>query len=495
MGASIAAAAPLLAVLVLMVGFRWRAAAAGAVGLVLAAIAASTLFGFGTQRASELGLAGALAGAALEAAFTTATILWIVFPALALYELQSRSGQLEVLRQAIGRLSARPRTQVLFIAWFFALFLEGASGFGAPVALAAPFLVMLGHPPIRAVVLALVGHAAGVSFGALGTPVVAQAALLPLSPDEIAQATAMLHLAAGWILLCALVWLSAPERPTVQDWRDAVLAGGAFYLPFTALAIFAGAELPTIGAAALGAAAFALLQRRSRQVDGPSRASLLRAGAPYFVLMGLVVVTRTLPPVRDGLQSVEIAWRLGETFGGSFRPLFHTGTLLVLSVIAGAWLQRRSVLELQEAALCALRKLGGVAAALFVMLALSRIMMHGGLMAELAAGAAATGALWPLLAPSLGALGSFVTGSATASNILLTPFQSAAAAELSLPGARMAAAQGFGAAMGNIICPHNVIAGAAAVGLKGQDGDILRRTAPVCAAALLVAGLVLLVWT
>lgn len=488
------AAAPLLVVLGLMIGLRWRAGPAGLIGLLLAAIVAVTAFKLGREGATGHGAVATLGGAGLEAAFTTATILWIVFPALVLYELQARSGQLQVIRGAIARLSDNPRTQVLFVAWFFSLFMEGASGFGAPVALAAPFLVMLGQSPVRAVVLALLGHAAGVSFGALGTPVLAQTAILPINVEAITQQTALLNLAVGWILLAALVWLADDKPPTPGDLGRGAFAGLCFYTPYAALAAFAGPELPSLGGGALGLLAFAAVARRRTAARGEhTGAEVLRAAAPYVVVVALVLLTRGFIPLRDLLQGVELSWRVGGDFHGAILPLYHTGTLLLAAVLLGAALQRRSREDLAAAGGAALRRLSIVALALFVMLCLSRVMVHGGLVAQLGASAAAAGFLWPLLAPALGALGSFVTGSATASNILLTPFQAAAAADLNLPADRMAAAQGFGASLGNTISPHNVIAGTAAVGLKGRDAEVLRWTTPVCAAGVATAGVLLMV--
>jgi lactate permease len=130
-----------------------------------------------------------------------------------------------------------------------------------------------------------------------------------------------------------------------------------------------------------------------------------------------------------------------------------------------------------------------VAIALAVMLTLSRVMVHAGLIGELAATAALTGALWPLIAPMIGVLGTFITGSATASNILFTNLQLSAASDLSLSAVMMTAAQGFGAAVGNVVAPHNIIAGCATVGLAGREGDILRKTALPALLALAIGGL------
>jgi lactate permease len=174
-------------------------------------------------------------------------------------------------------------------------------------------------------------------------------------------------------------------------------------------------------------------------------------------------------------------------FAGRFEPFYHPGTLLFAGLGIGALLTGRGK-ALGPALGAALVRLMAVAAALGVMLALSRVMVHAGMIGTLAEAAAGTGALWPLLAPAVGVLGSFITGSATASNILFTDFQISAARTLGLPEAAMTAAQGVGAAVGNIVAPHNIIAGSATVGLTGREGDILRRTAAACLLYALAAG-------
>ncbi|HET6519262.1 MAG TPA: L-lactate permease, partial [Geminicoccaceae bacterium] len=137
-------------------------------------------------------------------------------------------------------------------------------------------------------------------------------------------------------------------------------------------------------------------------------------------------------------------------------------------------------------------RLAPVVVALVAMLALSRLMVHAGMIETLAlAAAAALGGAWPLVAPLVGVLGTFVTGSATASNILFTDFQEATARELRLPVLPLVGGQGFGAAVGNIICPHNIIAGGATVGIAGREGEVLRGTAPACAVYAGLGGVVL----
>jgi lactate permease len=189
------------------------------------------------------------------------------------------------------------------------------------------------------------------------------------------------------------------------------------------------------------------------------------------------------------------AWSLPGGFEGRVAPLYHPGTLLLLALLAAAMGRGDGVAALRGAAARAAARLPGVLLALLAVLLLARLMVHSGMIAALADGAAGSvGDAWPLLAPAAGALGTFVTGSATASNILLVEFQAVTAEALGLPLLLMLAAQGLGAAIGNAVCPHNVVAGAATVGLGGREtGAILRRTmGPALLYLALAGGLLLL---
>ena len=487
---------PIAAILVLMVGLRWSAGRAGAVGVAVALGVSLGHFGFPGPQVPELPAITALGGTAAEAGFTALTILWIIGPALGIYELQLRTGSAEVLRAALASFAPDPRILALLVAWFFALFMEGAAGFGASVALAAPFLVAAGFPPVQAVTVALIGHAAGVSFGAIGTPVVPQVAATGLSGLEIARATGPYHALLGWIPLTMAVVLVARAFPTggvggarIGLWTAAAFV--CFVLPYSFFWAFVGPELPTVGGALIGGLLFVGLLRwlgpapdgdAVPRAAGDTASSLgggavARAAAPYLVLVGLVLVTRLVPPVREVLQGPTLEWEMAGLFSGSFQPFYHPGTMLLLGFVAGAVIQRAGVERVLSAVLAATWRLLPVAGALLAMLALSRLMVHAGMTEELAlAASGAAGDLWPALAPFVGALGTFVTGSATASNILFTDFQRDTAVAVGLPVRETVGAQGFGAAVGNIVCPHNVVAAGATVGLQGREGEILRRT-------------------
>lgn len=485
---AVLAAAPIAVVLIVMVGLRRPALEAALAGAALTLLLALTAFGSEAAGDAPLLVVGSLT----EALHVTATILWIIFPALALYELQTRSGATERIRSALAGLSDDRRILTLLIAWFFGLFMEGAAGFGTPVALAAPLLLGLGFGPVRAVSLALIGHAAGVSFGAVGTPVLAQAEITGVAASSIAFPTGLLHALFGSILIVFLTRM-ADERPlSGSDLKWMAAAAACFLLPFFSLAALVGPELPTIGGALVGGAAFvALLRRGSGARIGATR-TLAADLAPYAAIFVLVLATRLLPAAQETLRALELSWEIGDRFDGAFQPLYHPGSMLLLGLIVAGFLPHRAA-HFRASAAAAAARLVPVSLALFAVLAMARLMVHSGMIIALAEGAAQTGAAWPLIAPFIGALGTFVTGSATASNILFSDFQVTTAEALSLAPVLMLAAQGFGAAVGNIICPHNIIAGGATVGLKGQEGDVLARTSVACLVYAIAGGCAVLV--
>jgi lactate permease len=483
------AALPIFAILVLMLWRGWSAARAGIVGTAIALAIAVLVFGFPGALERSFGLPTAVAGIAAESCFTALAILWIIGPALGIHELQLRTGSAEVLRASLARFAPDPQIMALLVAWFFALFMEGAAGFGASVALAAPFLVAAGFQPVQAVTVTLIGHVVGVSFGAVGTPLIPQMAATGLSGLELARDTGIYHSVLGWLPLVVLVVMvrrsEACASPGRAIWGWTAAAFACFVIPYTALWWWVGPELPTLAGALVGGILFVSLlrvfgPRAASTASTESQASLgaLRAAAPYFTLVGLVLLTRLIPALRQFLQGIELRWELWGSFSGSIQPLYHPGTMLFVGFVAGALIQGVSVRSVTAAARDATRRLLPVSVALTAMLFLSRIMVHAEMTDVLAlASAEAAGALWPALAPFVGVLGTFVTGSATASNILFTELQRETAIALGLPVAGVLGAQGFGAAVGNMICPHNVVAASATVGLEGQEGAILRRTA------------------
>lgn len=510
---TLCALAPIALILLAMTLLKKSAAVAGVAGLALTVLLVFFVFPFPDLAELASPLAMGLAGSFAEAGFTATTILWIIFGALCIHQLQLKTGAIDALKQSISAVSSDRRLVAILIAWFFALFMEGAAGFGTPIALAAPFLVGFGMPPVQAVTVVLIGHSVGVSFGAVGTPIMPQIAATDFSAIDIAAATARYHLFLGAVMLAFLLailtrHLRRQSVPLVPIWPWFLIAALGFVLPMWAIARWVGPELPTMGGAIIGAAIFVLavfVARRMAWLPDPDPAdatdadeespmALWKACAPYALVIALILVSRLIPGLQSWLQSIELNWALWDTFEGSFQPLYHPGTILVFGAIAGAAIQGASRQTIAQGLKKALAMLGPVAIALVAMLAISRLMVHASMIDTLAEAAARTGDHgWPVLAPVVGTLGTFVTGSATASNILFTDFQLATAHQLELDALPLVASQGFGAAVGNIICPHNIIAGCATVGIAGREGEVLNHTLGACALYVLLGGA--LAWT
>ncbi|MFN3388648.1 MAG: L-lactate permease, partial [Allosphingosinicella sp.] len=296
----------------------------------------------------------------------------------------------------------------------------------------------------------------------------------------------------AWALL-AYVYRRAGDGAAMagRDWLLVLGAAAAFFAPAAALAYFTGPELPTLGGAILGALLFGFVS--GRKGGGPPMRALIRGMLPYLAIIVLILATRLVPALRDLLRGWTLEWTLFGSFRGSVAPLFQPGTMLVAGLLIAALTLRGGAALVPVAAGAALRRLPRVALALISVLLLARLMVHSGMVGLIApSGAEMLGPAWPVAAPLVGAVGSFITGSATASNILFADLQYALASAAELAPLPVMAGQGFGAAIGNIVAPHNIVAGAATVGLVGAEGKVLRRTLPICILYALAGGLLLL---
>ena len=530
---TLTAALPIVVVLVLMVAVKWSAARAGIIAAVIAILAALTAFSFGGADDAFTPVEG-VTGVLARAVWVALTVMLIIGPALGIHQLQQRTGATSRLEAGLARITPDPRVAALLIVWFFTLFIEGAAGFGTPVALAAPFLVAAGFKPVMAVTAAMVGHASGVTFAAVGTPTIAQATTTAIGIQELTWAATPFNVVVGLVLAIAvarLVGTMVPSHGTPWGWM--ALAYVLFFVPYVVLARFVGPELPSLAGSLAGALAFVAVVRVLRRKSAARRSALVAAGdteppeeqdelaaeqhvreaeealestilpsmsmwraaAPYLILVALVLVTRLIPAVQDAARSWTVNWELFGEFAGDVQPLYHPGVLLLAAFVGGGLVQSAGGTALKGAFVTATTQLVPVFVALIAMVTVAFTMSHSGMTDQLATSASNTGAAWPLLAPMVGALGTFITGSATASNLLFTEFQETTAVSAGFDPVPLLGAQNSGAAIGNIICPHNVVAAAATVGLSGREGEVLRRTLPVAAIALVVSGLFALLVT
>ena len=526
----VTALTPVFSVLLLLVVFRMPATRAMPLSLAIFALFAFFFWQVPVRQ---------LTAASAEGLMIGASILWIIFGAILLLNVLRETGAIAVIRTGFCSISPDRRVQAILIGWLFVCFLEGAAGFGTPAAIAAPLLLALGFPALAAVVLTLIADSSPVSFGAVGTPViigmgrgldsVSESALMEIALTAIAidiLVASMLPVIMC-LLLCRVFGEERSWLPGLQIAPFALVSGLAFLLPAWTVARFLGPEFPSILGAMAGLAIVTLfikkgwllpktiwyfskddaLRQSSEQIHSKlstssQELSLFRAWMPYLLIAGLLIISRLdFLPLKALLSSVQIHWNeiLSTQISASVAPLYLPGFLFVVTALITLLLQGGKTSHLQKAALHSGRMLLPSSIALAAAVPMVRIFLHSdvndaGLQAmpmELAVITAENLAdYWFWLAPALGALGSFIAGSATFSNLMFASFQQSIAVQADVPEQVILALQILGANAGNMICVVNVVAAAAVVNLSGREGEIIRLTLLPMLYYVLMAGFV-----
>lgn len=521
---------PILLAAVMLIGLRWPASRA--MPLVYLFTAAIGLFVWDMSF-------NRIIASTLQGLVITLGLLWIIFGAILLLNTLKHSGGITAIRAGFTTISPDRRIQAIIIAWLFGCFIEGASGFGTPAAIAAPLLVAVGFPAMAAVLLGMLVQSTPVSFGAVGTPIVvginsgldtatigaqlaAQGSSWQAFLQQITSSVAITHAIVGTVMPLVMVLMLTRFFGKEKSWKAgfevlpfAIFAGLAFTLPYAATGIFLGPEFPSLLGGLVGlaivttAARFNFLTPKrtwdfADAKEWPAEwlgtiemklddiaarpMSAFRAWLPYVLVGAILVVSRVFPQVTATLKSVSIAFAniLGETgVSAGIEPLYLPGGILVMVVLITFFLHGMRVSELKAA----VKESSGVLlSAGFVLLftvPMVRILINSGVNgAELASMpivmaryvADSVGGIYPLLAPSVGALGAFLAGSNTVSNMMFSQFQFGVAQSLGISGAMVVATQAVGAAAGNMVAIHNVVAASATVGLLGREGSTLRKT-------------------
>ena len=500
------AAIPVVVLLGGIAIFEIRAHLAALLGLAAALLVAVVAYGMPPQMA---GLA-----AVYGAAFGLLPIGWIILNVIFLYQLTSEKGEFAVLQRSISAISDDRRLQLLFIAFCLGAFFEGAAGFGTPVAVTAAMLIGLGFTPLAASGLSLIANTAPVAFGALGTPVIALAAVTGLDLHELSgmigrQLPFFSVLVPFW-----LVWAFVGFRKMMEVWPPVLVAGVTFAVPQYLVSNFHGPWLVDIVAALVSMASLALFLRvwkpaepMTAVADAPahtpasashpvlapaSRSAVRRAWTPWIVL-SVFVFLGGIPQVRAALDGV---WTLKVPVAGldgqvqkmppvvaaphveaavyNLNLLSATGTgILVAAIVAGLYLGYRpaSLLGMYGRTIWLVRySLITIAC----MLAIGFVTRYSGTDATLGLALANTGWLYPLFGTLIGWLGVALTGSDTASNVLFGGLQRVTAEQLGLNPVLMAAANSSGGVMGKMIDAQSIVVASTATRWYGHEGSILR---------------------
>lgn len=527
---------PIIVVSVLMVGFMWPSRHAMPVGALVAIVVALTGWQMSPVKLLAAGLAGII---------NALDILIIVFGAILILQLMKKSGGMSAISRSMSTITKDRRVQALIIAWLFGSFIEGAAGFGTPAAVAAPLLVGMGFPPLLAAILTLVADSTSVSFGVVGVPTrlgfepLRGVIDLPAGMDfeafirAITAQAGLLHFAIGTfiplIMVCLMTKLAEGSfRRGLEIWRLALFAGLLFTVPQVIIAITLGPELPSLLGSLIALPIFVFAVSRGflmpKEVwrfppkadwpaswegtipagnddglDGATMSSL-RAWLPYVLVGALLLITRfDALQVKAVLQDWRIAWDniLGTEISRGIAPLYNPGILpfglvaLMIPPMHGVhW--RNAISATRET----FSMLGAAAVALVSALIMVYIMMNSGgvdgresmLIVVAQAAADLTGQSWYLIAPLVGVLGAFISGSNTVSNIMFGLLQNDTAVQNGLPPTLILALQAVGGAAGNMICIHNVVAVLTTVGLVGKEGLVVRTNAGIALGYAVLAG-------
>lgn len=521
---------PLVLAGILLIGFRLAARTAMPIVFVVTALIGLLAWDMTFTR---------VAASTLQGLILTVSILWIIFGAILLLNTLKHSGGITAIRKGFSGISPDRRVQAIIVAWLFGCFIEGASGFGTPAAVAAPLLVALGFPALAAVVVGMMIQSTPVSFGAVGTPIVVgvSGGLDRAGITEQLQAgdatwleyfrlivseVSIIHGIVGILMPLIMVVIMVRFFGANRSWKEglsitpfALFAGTAFVIPYMIAGVVLGPEFPAMIGAMVGLAivipaarrGFLLprdtwdfppsdswpdnwvgkLELKMDDVTGKTPLATWMGWVPYVLLAVFLVASRTIEPLKNALTSLALGWEniLGEGIGGSIQPLYLPGGILLLVVLVTALLHRMKAGELKAAFGDSSRTILGAGFVLIFTIPMVRILINSGVngsdfvsmpvaMAQFVA--EGVGNIYPFFAPAVGALGAFIAGSNTVSNLMLSDFQFNVASQLEVSTAMLVALQAVGAAAGNMIAIHNVVAASATVGLLGREGTTIRKT-------------------
>ncbi|MBT3273523.1 MAG: L-lactate permease [Spirochaetales bacterium] len=531
---------PILLVIIMMAVLNMKSIISLPLGLAIAVIIAVTYW--------QMNI-GDVLGYSLYGVFRALDIILIVFGAILILNTLKSSGAMGVISDGFGSISKDRRVQIIIIGWLFGAFIEGVAGFGTPAALAAPLLVGLGFPALAAATITLVLNSTPVAFGAVGVPFLAAVSTvsgnvaavgqeLSVFQSELALQVGIIHGIVGTFLpalaiaIMTLVFGKARSlKPTLAVLPFAIFGGLAFTIPYFLSALVLTAELPSIIGGLIGLGVTVTAARRgflipkdtwdfpgaeaqpaaAREItnldDAKARGiGMFRAWFPYLLIAGLLVLTRA-PAVglKELLRKVIVPFPnlFGVDLQFKFLPIYNPGVVpFVLVALASHLLFRMKRKQIVGAWRKSFKQVAPAAAALAAGIAMVQLMVNSGVNARALPSmlsvlartmADLSGRGFVVISPFIGALGSFMAGSNTVSNILFSSLQFETAGFLGLPQVTIVALQVVGGGIGNMICINNIVAVAATVGIVGVEGKIIRRNVvPMTIYALLATAIAVL---
>lgn len=527
---ALAAVIPIVFFFLALAVFRLKGHVAGSITLALSILVA--IFAF------QMPVDMALAAAGYGFLYGLWPIAWIIVAAVFLYKLTVKSGQFEVIRSSVLSITDDQRLQVLLIGFCFGAFLEGAAGFGAPVAITAALLVGLGFNPLYAAGLCLIANTAPVAFGALGIPIIVAGQVTGIDAFHIGAMTGRQLPLLSLFVPFWLVFMMDGLRGVKETWPAALVAGLSFAVTQYFTSNFIGPELPDITSALASLIALTLFlkvwqpKRSFAEAKGSVGAAVASSGgsqpSPYsfgeifkawspFLILTVLVTIWTLKPFKAAFAPGGAMYNFVFNFAiphldqlviktapivttptampAVFKldPISATGTAIFLSALISMWVLKinpKTGLTTFKETFWELR---WPILSIGMVLAFAFVTNYSGMSSTMALVLAGTGAAFPFFSPFLGWLGVFLTGSDTSSNALFSSLQATTAHQIGVNDTLLVAANTSGGVTGKMISPQSIAVACAATGLVGKESDLFRFTVKHSLFFATIVGLITLV--
>ncbi len=457
------------------------------------------------------------------AAYALWPICLIIVAALFTYNLTIKTGAMEKIKGMLIGISDDKRILMLIIGWGFGNFMEGMAGFGTAVAIPASILAGIGLNPINAVTACLVANTTPTAFGSAGVPTATLASITGLDLQQLAANAALIQAVHTFLSpFLAVVICGGGVKALKGVWHITLIASLSFVVPYLLFAQLLGPELPTIVGSICSMLCVILAAnfgKRKRNED-PDTVKIeseysvktvaagittpvahigfsegLRAWAPFMLIFVLLILTSKLcPPVHNAIKDLKHSFMIYTGEGGkplTFSWINTPGVMIFIAAICGGLIQKASLFEMADVLGFTLKKYWRTFVTICSVLATAKVMIYSGMISDIARSAVvAAGPVYPFVAPLIGVLGAFITGSGTSTNVLFGNLQLETALSLNLNPYWITAANVMGAGIGKMVCPQNIAIGAGAIGITGSDSKILAAVFKYFVMYALLAGVI-----
>ena len=429
-------------------------------------------------------------------------IMIVIIAAVFTYNLSLHTGSMEIIKQMMTGITNDKRILVLILAWGFGGFLEAIAGFGTAVAIPASIMAGLGFNPLFAAIICLIANTTPTVFGAIGLPVITLAQVANINVNQLSYAITLQLFLLIVLVPIVLVMITGRSIKAIKGVLGITLVSGiAFAVPQILVAKYIGAELPAILGSIISMFSTIIVAKVFYKDSSNKEHSILTlkektlAWIPFiFVFLFIFFTSSLFPFINEKLSLVKTSVNIYKGTGAkpyTFLWLATPGTLIIIATYLGGIIQGAGLKEITIVLLNTFKQMGKSAITIISIVALAKVMGYSGMIKSIALVlVATTGKFYPIIAPLIGALGTFVTGSDTSANVLFGSLQVEAAKSLGLNPYWLAAANGCGATAGKMISPQSIAVATAATGLTGKEGKILNSTLKFCLVYVIILGLI-----